>query len=240
MIDTPGVTTPTPPAINAAALRDGWIRTQSDTPFSLNRDARAGDIRFTGLGYSAIVLQVTGIGIGIDVPPIVEVPEVPALPPRVLPQVTIRATDEMLVSAITFEQVQGPIRFVTVAGQTTGMLSLRIVGENILNDATGMINTGVTPWQGRVNGLNAAGEVMSMDFTIGSPSVTVTVGGVPRAPIDIATFLTEVGEPRTAGTISPVVIGGRVYLPVRFILELFEIPHRIEGTTPADLVLFTG
>ena len=139
-----------------------------------------------------------------------------------------------LTSALTGTHVSNAIQ----NHHGTMVLAVRIVAENILNNAP--------IWQAStqtmmVSGLNMAGQTVVMELTTGSPSAIISIGQQSRT-VDIATemnrLLTVAGESGNlvAGSVQPEMIGGHMYLPMRFVLQTFEIPFRWDTPTQSLII----
>ena len=106
------------------------------------------------------------------------------------------------------------------------MVSLRVASENLLGTEPGWIGPDqpVT-----LTGFNAVGQPVTLVITVNSPEATITVDGISRV-VDIATEVARLtgahGSDLMAGSITPVVVGGSLHVPLHFVLLTFEIPFR--------------
>ena len=105
------------------------------------------------------------------------------------------------------------------------MLSMRIAAENLL----GVLHV----WDGdlgqaTLTGYNAAGDFITVQAVQGSATATITVQGQSRT-VDIADEVTRlyaaVGGEVTwpTGSIRVQNIGGVIFLPLRFLLQTYDI-----------------
>ena len=127
-----------------------------------------------------------------------------------IPLTVLSRATRSVIANISREVVDNPIQGRTFA-QADGMqymLALRVF-ENILGT--------VPQWDDGIitlTGYGALGQPITLVVTVGS-----TQAFINGAPVDIASFID-----RTPGSISPLTIGGRAFLPLRFALDVFQVP----------------
>ena len=160
-----------------------------------------------------------------DVPP----PPPPVGRPPITPATW--AAGASLTSALTNTPVANAVQ--NIGGNM--MLSMRIATENLLGTEPGWIgpNQPIT-----LEGMNAAGQNMIVVVTQGSPTATITVAGETRT-VDIAEENTRLaaGEGTWAsGSIVVETIGGSAFLPLRFLLQTFEIPFEWDSATQSVVI----
>ena len=153
------------------------------------------------------------------------VPDVMPLPPgadgmRPPIPTMVWGVGDTIVSAITNTPVPDALRMVPHVIGMSLAISPRIFAENILGtspfwDSSTQIMT--------IMGQNASGAWVELAVRGGDPVAVVTVDGIGMV-FDIGTLLDM-----QAGAITPVMMEGMLYVPVRLMFEVFEVPFRFES-----------
>jgi hypothetical protein len=180
-------------------------------------------LTFTSTPYIGAVIRHYGGGILADLPPAPEVIEVPA-PPIIVevpaPQPVVYRFNEFTPA---IHGVANPFRFETnVEGNLVGFMSLRAFAY-MLGSTGDQISWNQATNTATVTGTHLHGHDVTVTVTPGNPRAQVT--GIPGT-VDIAEFA---GASGPIGTISPINIGGTVFLPLRFVTNAFGYEVTLEG-----------
>ena len=96
-------------------------------------------------------------------------------------------------------------------------MAFRVIAENIVGSEPQIDATTI-----RITGPNATGEIMILELILNSPTAVIFVDG--------GSALVAIGATvgRMPGTVYPVVIDNRLYLPFCYVLAVFGIPFDVE------------
>ena len=188
------------------------------------------DARFEEITHSVIVINVEGdddFG-GNIAPPIGEVPgDVVVTPPAVgrppIPMMTL-AWGQASFTTPTIT-VQSPVRTHRFPGDTPGtdrtLVAVRVL-ESVLNIPHGNLHWDGDTQTATVTAPNAAGQPVELRMTVGQP--TAFINGEP-VNLQVAGGFPE------GAVITPQHIGGSVFLPLRVVFDVFEVPFTWNDAT---------
>ncbi|MCL2223767.1 MAG: copper amine oxidase N-terminal domain-containing protein [Defluviitaleaceae bacterium] len=169
--------------------------------------------RFYNMPYDALVLEVGGMAVIDD-------PAPPGLPGVHAPG----AFQRRMFTTASMVNVDGvyiqAVAFPTVApGIASSMINPRVFADFI----GASVEWNEVARTASFTGMDRGGQSQTVVLTLDSP-----VAMVNGNPVDIAT---GAGQGALAGNIQPVVIGGRSYVPARFLATIFGVPIEGDGRT---------
>ena len=129
-----------------------------------------------------------------------------------------------LTEGVPFAGVEEPLYWHIVGRNRVGMVSLRafaylVGGEDADFDWDSATRVG------SVSSLNRHGEPVAISVTEGNPRANIRTGAGDQS-VDMADYVRGLSGP--TGSVYPINRGGRLYLPLRFVAELFG--YRVERT----------
>jgi len=129
-----------------------------------------------------------------------------------------------LTEGVPFGGVEEPLYWYIVGRNRVGMVSIRafaylVGGEDADFDWDSATRVG------SVSSLNRHGEPVAISVTEGNPRANIRTGAGDQS-VDMADYVRGLSGP--TGSVYPINRGGRLYLPLRFVAELFG--YRVERT----------